>query len=102
MKNNYETLLSYDIVKIYYDNGQVELSRILASVFNALLPSVETKKVIPSDYRLFQVADFICTMKLTELKIENHTMSVQEQRFFGGEDGVKKNYLKALNKYELE
>ena len=24
----------YDIVKIYYDNGQVELSRILASVFN--------------------------------------------------------------------
>ncbi len=102
MKNNYETLLSYDIVKIYYDNGQVELSRILASVFNALLPSVETKKVIPSDYRLFQVADFICTMKLTELKIENHTMSVQEQRFFGGEDGVKKNYLKDLKKYELE
>ena len=68
VKNNYEILLTYDIVKIYYDNGQVELSRILASVFNVLLPSVETKKVIPSDYRLFQVADFICTMKLTELK----------------------------------
>ena len=102
VKNNYETLLTYDIVKIYYDNGQVELSRILASVFNVLLPSVETKKVIPSDYRLFQVADFICTMKLTELKIHNHTMSVQEQRFFGGEDGVTKNYLKDLKKYELE
>ena len=53
VKNNYEILLTYDIVKIYYDNGQVELSRILASVFNVLLPSVETKKVIPSDYRLF-------------------------------------------------
>ena len=101
VKNNYETLLSYDTVKIYYDNGQVELSRILASVFNVLLPSVETKKVIPSDYRLFQVADFICTMKLTELKLEKHNMSVQELRFFGGEDGVRKNYLKDLKKYEL-
>ena len=102
IKNNYEILLTYDTVKIYYDNGQVELSRILASVFNVLLPSVETKKVVPSDYRLFQVADFICTMKLTELKIGNHTMSVQEQRFFGGEDGVTKKYLKDLRKYELE
>ena len=102
VKNNYETLLTYDTVKIYYDNGQVELSRILASVFNVLLPSVETKKVLPSNYRLFQVADFICTMKLTELKISSHTMSVQEQRFFGGEDGVTKNYLKDLKKYELE
>ncbi len=101
VKNNLETLLSYDIVKIYYDNGQVELSRILASVFNVLLPNVVTKKVIPSDYRLFQVADFICTMKLTELKIENHNMSVQEKRFFGGENGIKKNYLKDLKKYEL-
>lgn len=102
VKNNYETLLTYDIVKIYYDNGQVELSRILASVFNVLLPSVETKKVMPSDYRIFQVADFICTMKLVELKIENHAMSVQEQRFFGGEDGIKKKYLKDLRKYELD
>ncbi|WP_143084998.1 hypothetical protein [Pseudobutyrivibrio sp. OR37] len=51
---------------------------------SVLLPSVETKKVIPSDYRLFQVADFICTMKLTELKLEKHNMSVQELRFFSG------------------
>lgn len=101
VKNNYDHLLDYDIVKIYYDNGQVELSRILASVFNVLLPAVETKKVIPSEYRLFQVADFICTMKLTELKVETHCLSKQEQRFFGGASGVEKNYLKDLKKYEL-
>ena len=39
-KNNYEKLLSYDRVKIYYDNGQIEISRILASVFTVLLPDV--------------------------------------------------------------
>ena len=71
-------------------------------MLNVLLPSVETKKVIPSDYRLFQVADFICTMKLTELKIYEHNMSKQELRFFGGEDGAWKNYIKDLKKYELE
>ncbi len=102
IKNNYEFLLPYDTVKIYYDNGQVELSRILGSVLNVLLPSVETKKVIPSDYRLFQAADFICTMKLTELKLNEHNMSKQELRFFGGEDGAWKNYIKDLKKYELQ
>ena len=40
-------------------------------------------------------------MKLTELKLEKHNMSVQELRFFGGEKGVTKNYLKDLKEYEL-
>ncbi len=39
------------------DNGQVELTRILSSVFNAFLENVEFRKVTPADYRLFQVAD---------------------------------------------
>lgn len=102
IKEKYDLLLSYDTVKIYYDNGQVELSRILASVFNVLLPSVETKKVIPSDYRLFQVADFICSMKLLALKSKNHNLSLQELRFLGGEEGLNKNYIKDLKKRELE
>ena len=40
-------------------------------------------------------------MKLTELKLKKHDMSTQELRFFGGEDGVTRNYLKDLKKYEL-
>ena len=35
------------------------------------------------------------------LKLKKHNMSIQELRFFGGEDGVTKNYLKDLKKYEL-
>ena len=37
IRNNYQFFCSYDTVKIYYDNGQVEVTRILSSVFNALL-----------------------------------------------------------------
>ena len=66
---------SCDRVKINYDNGQVEVSRILSSVFNILLDNVEFKRVLPSEYRLFQVADLICTLKLAELKLEKHMTS---------------------------
>ncbi len=75
IRENAEYFYSFDVVKIYYDNGQVEVTRILSSVFNALLENVEFKKVIPADYRLFQVADLICTLKLAELKMENHILS---------------------------
>ena len=91
----------FDLVKIYYDNGQVEVTRILSSVFNALLENVEFRKVIPADYRLFQVADLLCTLKLTKLKMQKHTLSKSEMYFFDSERTLKKNYLKALEKKEL-
>ena len=34
-------LVEPECVKIYYDNGQTEVTRILVSVFNALLPRIE-------------------------------------------------------------
>lgn len=98
IKEHYSLFLSYETVKIYYDNGQTELSRILASVFHNLLPHVEFRRVIPSEYRLFQVADFICTFKLLELKSEKQSLSKSEIRFFGNPRDFKKNYLKPLHK----
>ena len=44
IRDNYSDFLSFDVVKLYYDNGQVELTKILSSVFNAMLPSVEFRK----------------------------------------------------------
>ena len=76
----------FDVVKIYYDNGQIEVTRILSSVFNSLLDNVEFKRVIPSNYRLFQVADLICTLKLTELKMQNHILSKSEIVFLKMKD----------------
>ena len=101
IRENYAFFCGFDMVKIYYDNGQVEITRILSSVFNALLENVEFRKVIPADYRLFQVADFICTLKLTELKMEKHRLSKSELSFFGDERTLKKNYLKPLAKKEM-
>lgn len=100
IRNHYNEFLSFDVVKIYYDNGQIQVSRLLSSVFNALLQNPIFKKVMPNNYKLFQVADFICTMKLISLKIESNNISHSEMTFFGNLRDLKQNYLKALKKKE--
>ncbi len=102
IREHYDFLLSFDLVKIYYDNGQVELNKILSTLFNAFLPRVEFRKVKPSDYRLFQVADMICTFELLKLKIKNHTFSKSEQKFFGSVNDLKRNYLKIVNRQDID
>ena len=91
IRENYTDFLTYDKIKVYYDNGQIELTRILSLVLNALLPKVEFRRVIPSDYRLFQVADLICTLELERLKMENKMISKHELEFWGKESEFKKN-----------
>lgn len=98
IRSHYEDFLAFDNVKIYYDNGQVEVSKILSSVFNALLPNPIFRKVMPSEYKLFQAADLLCTMELVKLKLENNMFSKSEKIFFGNIRDLKKNYLKPLDK----
>lgn len=86
---------------IYYDNGQVELTKILTSVFNSLFSNVEFRKVHPMDYKLFQIADLICTMELLFQKAESNTFSRSETEFFCSIRDFKKNYWKALIKKRL-
>ena len=102
IREHYDFLLSFDLVKIYYDNGQVELNKILSTLFNAFLPRVEFRKVKPSDYRLFQVADMICTFELLKLKIQNHSFSKSEQIFFGSVNDLKRNYLKIVKRQDID
>ena len=100
IRAHYEDFLSYDDVKIYYDNGQVEVSKILSSVFNSLLPNPLFRKVMPSEYKLFQAADLLCTLELVKLKLENNRLSKSEKIFFGNIRDLRKNYLKPLGKKE--
>ena len=100
VRSHYEEFLSFDDVKLYYDNGQVEVSKILSSVFNALLPNPIFRKVMPTEYKLFQAADLFCTMELVKLKMDNSMFSKSEMTFFGNLRDLKKNYLKPLGKKE--
>ena len=91
----------YNRIIGYYDNGQIELTKILTSVFNTLYAHVEFRKVRPVDYKLFQVADLICTMGLLAEKADTNSFSKSEQEFFCSVRDFKKNYLKPLMKKHL-
>lgn len=92
---------SFDRIIIYYDNGQIELTKILTSVFSTLYAHVEFRKVKPVDYKLFQVADLICTIELLAEKIDNGKFSASELEFFDNVRDFRKNYLKHIRKKHL-
>ncbi|MBQ1995421.1 MAG: DUF3800 domain-containing protein [Clostridia bacterium] len=98
IRENYGFFSEFDHIVLYYDNGQVELGKLLATVFSILLPQTEIRKVTPVNYRLFQVADLICTFELIYLKSEHHILSKSEENFFGSMRDMKKNYLKPMLK----
>ena len=91
---------SFDKLKVYYDNGQDDLTALLKEAFAIFSSRTEfIPEVEPSKYRLFQVADLVCTLELARAKLsEPEGLSESERVFFGGEKNFKKNYLKLLDR----
>lgn len=92
---------SFDKIIIYYDNGQKALKRVLNITFNSLFNDVEVRKVQPADYRLFQVADLICTLELILAKFEAGSPSKSEIAFFHGSHDFKKEYWRKIKLKEV-
>lgn len=97
-----EFFQQFDKIILYYDNGQVELNKILATVFTTHLSNVEFRKVLPSEYRLFQTADLICTLELINLKNDNSIPLANETKFFGTLRDFKRNYLRVIKNKEYK
>lgn len=100
IRDNLLFFQKYDKIILYYDNGQHELSRILNVVLSSQLSNVEVRKVIPSEYRFFQVADLICTLELLRVKIDGGSLSNSEERIFHSKRDLKKDFLKGIKKKE--
>lgn len=101
LRKNEALFSSFTQVNVYYDNGQIELTKILTSVFNTLYAHVDFRKVKPVDYKLFQVADLICTIELLAEKAELKSFSNSELEFFGSIRDFNKNYLKSIRRKKL-
>lgn len=100
IRENLAFFQSFGRIVVYYDGGQKEITTVINSVLNVLLEA-EVRRVRPSDYRLFQAADMICTLELLAVKAEAGTLSKSEREFFGGGRDLRKNYLKPLAKMEV-
>lgn len=98
--DNLAELQSYDMVKVYYDNGQRSIAESLHRAIEYALSkdAVVYRSAQPSEYRLSQAADYICTMELTAIKYAEHTATATDEKFFGKWSDFKKGILKETRK----
>ena len=93
--------MEFDKVIIYYDYGQSEITTILTSVFSVLFDNVEFRHVQPYQYKLFQVADLICTLELSRMNFENSKESKSENNFYVSKRKFRDFYYKTIKKKQI-
>lgn len=86
----------FDKVKIYYDNGQKLVRQALYGAISSCLSqqAVIRKKTTMTEYRLAQVADYLCAIELAAVKYAAKENGGTYDKFFGGIGTFKKNWLK--------
>lgn len=97
-RDHMDYFLSFDKVIVYYDNGQSPVTELVGTVCGSVFFDVDYRRVIPSDYRLFQSADLLCTLELVSIKADAGKLSRSEEIFFESRRKLKKNYLDKLEK----
>lgn len=87
---------SFDDVRAYYDNGQDIVKQALDRSVGKVLSKgvVCRRKTSMTDYRLEQVADYLCTIELALAKYEAKEDGETYNKFFGGIGSFKRNWLK--------
>ncbi|WP_302886765.1 DUF3800 domain-containing protein [uncultured Slackia sp.] len=87
---------SFDDVKVYYDNGQDIVKQALDRSVGKVLSKgvVRRRKTSMTDYRLEQVADYLCTIELALAKYETKEDGETYNKFFGDIGSFKRNWLK--------
>lgn len=99
---NLTLFTSYDKVKLYYDLGQKEITNILNSIFYSRLPNYLLGNTNVHSYRLFQVADLLCTFELLNLKKGLGGFTKSETIFFENSRKFNKNYYKSIKRKKLK
>lgn len=97
LQDRTEYFRRFDEVIVYYDNGQVEVTRVLNAVFHAYFLNVEFRRMLPTDYRLFQAADLVCTLELLRAKDADGALTRSDLFFFGSARQLRKDYLKSFD-----
>lgn len=98
-----EFFQAFSEVKVYYDNGQDIVKRALDQSIGFVLSKgvVERRKTSMTDYRLEQVADYLCTIELAAVKYAAKENGETYNKFFGGIGSFKKNWLKQARRKRM-
>lgn len=103
IRDNLVFFQEFDVVKVYYDNGQNIVSTSVHGAISAALfeDAVVYRNIKPNRYRLFQVADYICGIELAAIRYERNQAGLTEERFLGSWKDFRQNYLKKLRRHRL-
>lgn len=101
LDDNFEYFSKFDKIIVYYDNGQIELSSILNAIMSTCLSNVEFRTAEPQKYKLLQVADFVCTLELLNIKHAQNLLSNSEKKFFFKPQELQKSFIKTIAKDRL-
>lgn len=101
IREHLEYFSGFDKIIVYYDYGQSEITTILTSVLNSFLVDVDFRHVQPHQYKLFQVADMICTLELSKLKYDSGTLSQSEENFYGSRRKFRDFYYKTIKNKKI-
>ena len=95
-----DVLNGYDRIKVYYDNGQRQMKELLKEAFSLFAAkTIFVNDVHPSGYRLFQVADVLCTLELIRRRLrDGGCLTRSEFEFFNGFQNLNRNYFKVISK----
>ena len=102
--DNLEFFQSFNHVKIYYDNGQDIVKRAIYESVESILSkqAVIKKRTTMTEYRLAQVADYLCTIELAAVKYAAKENGGTYDKFFGGVGTFKKNWLKQARRKAID
>ena len=99
LDQNRQLFSSYRQIK--YDNGQDQIRDLLKRAV-AAFGATFVDNVAPERYRLFQVADLVCTIELLKTKLDvGIPLTKSEMRFFNNIRELKKNYIRPLERIRL-
>lgn len=102
IRENIAYFQGFTNVLLYYDGGQKIITRIMNTVLASELSQYEARKALPKDYRLSQVADLICTIKLIKKKIESGSLSKSEELIFHSKRDFYKDFVRKLELKEFQ
>jgi len=93
----------YYMVAIYYDGGHKAVRSALRKAFDSALSKgvAHFKKPPYQDKRLYQVADYFCSIELAAMRYESGKVSSTYNKFFGSWRNFRANYLKLARRKRI-
>ncbi|MDO4404736.1 MAG: hypothetical protein Q4C09_06840 [Atopobiaceae bacterium] len=91
-----EWFQSFEKVPVYYDEGQQAVTSALHLAFDLILGEqvVEWRLISYQDYRLAQVADYLCSVELACMRYREGSYSRTYRKFYGQSQSFRRNFLK--------